>query len=80
MSAQIFLTPTPPVTYSASLVAKIVETILTGKAAFPAERTLIVNGIQESCLVSRSQGNVRLETPHLSVTYRAPAASHHARR
>ena len=80
VSTQIFLTPTPPVTYSASLVAKIVETILTGKAAFPAERTLIVNGIQESCLVSRSQGNARLETPHLSVTYQAPEASHHARR
>jgi hypothetical protein len=80
VSTQIFLTPTPPVTYSASLVAKIVETIVTGKAAFPAERTLIVNGIQESCLVSRSQNNARLETPHLSVTYQAPEASHHARR
>ena len=80
VSTQIFLTPTPPVTYSASLVAKIVETILTGKAAFPAERTLMVNGIQESCLVSRSRGNARLETPHLSVSYRAPEASHHARR
>ena len=80
VSTQIFLTPTPPVTYSASLVAKIVETIITGRAAFPAERTLTVNGIQESCLRSRAQGHVRLLTPHLAVTYRAPAASHHARR
>ena len=80
VSTQIFLTPVPPVTYSAALVAKIVETIVTGEAAFPAERTLTVNGIQEACLRSKGQGGERLETPHLAVTYRPPAASHHARR
>ena len=80
MSTQIFLTPTPPVTYSAALVAKIVETIVMGKAAFPAERTLIVSGILESCLKSRAKNQERLETPHLSVSYQAPLESHHMRR
>ena len=80
MSCQFFLTPTPNVTYSACLVAKIDEMLATGAAPFPAERTLIVCGVLESCLQSRHNGNERLETPHLDVVYRAPAASHHARR
>jgi len=80
VSTQIFLTPVPPVTYSAGLVAKIVETIVTGEASFPAERTLIVCGILESCLKSRAADHERLEPPHLSGSYQAPAASHHMRR
>ena len=80
ISTQIFLTPTPPVTYSASLVAKIFETMITGAAAFPAERTLIVNGIQEACLMSKAQNHNRIETPHLTTTYQSPSPSHHARR
>ena len=53
--------------------------IMTGKAPFPAERTLIVSGALESCLTSRQENNKRLETPHLKVEYQAPAESHHAR-
>ncbi len=80
VSTQFFLTPVPNVTYSACLVAKIVEMFQTGSAPFPAERTLIVSGMLESCLQSRAHGHQRLETPHLSVVYQAPAESHHARR
>lgn len=79
MSTQFFLPPTPNVTYSACLVAKIVEMIMTGVAPYPAERTLIVSGMLESCLTSRIQDYQRLETPHLRVEYRAPAESHHGR-
>ena len=79
VSTQFFLTPTPNVTYSACLVAKIVEMIENGRAPYPPERTLIVCGILESCLASRLQGEQRQETPHLDVAYRAPAESHHAR-
>ena len=78
VSCQFLLTPTPNVTYSACLVAKIDEMLATGAAPFPAERTLIVCGILESCLRSRHAGHRRLETPHLDVEYRAPEASHHA--
>jgi hypothetical protein len=78
-STQFFLTPTPNVTYSACLVAKIDEMIMTGKAPFPAERTLIVSGALESCLMSKAQQHKRLETPHLQVQYQAPAESHHGR-
>ena len=79
ISTQFFLPPTPNVTYSACLVAKIEEMLMTGKAPFPAERTLLVSGALESCLTSRIQEHQRLETPHLRVEYRAPAESHYAR-
>ena len=79
VSNQFFLSPTPNVTYSACLVRKIEEMITTGKAPFPAERTLIVSGALESCLKSRHQGNIRLETPHLDVKYATPAELQHAR-
>ena len=80
VSTQFFLTPTPNVTYSACLIAKIEELFETGIAPYPAERTLLVSGTLESCLTSRLQEHVRLETPHLNVEYRAPAESQHARR
>jgi len=79
LATQFFLSPTPNVTYSACLVAKIEEMIVTGRAPIPAERTLIVSGTLESCLESRVRGHVRLETPHLEVRYQAPAESQHAR-
>jgi hypothetical protein len=79
VSTQFFLPPTPNVTYSACLVAKIEEMIETGKAPYPAERTLIVSGALEACLNSKVQGHKKLETPHLKVSYQAPAESHHAR-
>ena len=80
VSTQFLLTPTPNVTYSACLIAKIEELFKTGVAPYPAERTMLVSGILESCLTSRVQGYRQLETPHLAVSYRAPAASQHARR
>ncbi len=80
VSTQFFLTPVPNVTYSACLISKIEELFETRKAPYPAERTLLVSGALESCLTSRHQGHVRLETPHLNVEYRAPAESQHARR
>ena len=79
VSTQFFLSPTPNVTYSACLVAKIEEMIETEKAPFPAERTLIVSGVLESCLNSKMEDHKTLKTPHLSVTYEAPDESHHAR-
>jgi len=78
-STQFFLSPEPNVTYSACLVRKIEELFDTGKAPYPVERTLLVSGMLESCLTSRLEGQKRLETPHLSVQYRAPQQSQHAR-
>ncbi len=78
IATQFLLTPIPNVTYSACLVAKIEEMIITGQAPYPAERTLLVSGMLESCLTSRVQNHERLATPHLNVTYQAPSTSQHA--
>jgi hypothetical protein len=79
LSTQFFLPPGPNVSYSACLVARIEDMLVTGAAPYPAERTLLVSGVLESCLTSRLQGKERRETPHLSVRYRAPAEPHHCR-
>lgn len=78
LSTQFLLTPTPNVTYSACLVSKIEEMFETGRAPYPVDRTLIVSGMLESCLTSKVQGYKKLETPHLSVRYKAPAGRHYA--
>ena len=78
-STQFLLTPEPNVTYSACLMSKAEQMFATGQAPYPVERTLIVSGILESCLTSRVQGHKRLETPELTVQYRAPRESQHFR-
>ena len=75
VSTQFLLPPSPNVVYSACLMAKAEEMFVSGRAPYPAERTLLVSGALERCLDSRLQGNIRLETPELAVSYRAPQAS-----
>jgi len=75
VSTQFFLTPVPNVTYSACLMNKVEEMFESGRAPYPVERTLLVSGMLESCLTSKVQNHARLETPHLSVKYQAPAKS-----
>lgn len=71
-SAQFFLSPEPNVTYSACLVHGIERMFETGVAPYPVERTLLVSGVLEACLTSKVQNHERLETPHLTVSYRPP--------
>jgi hypothetical protein len=75
VSTQFFLTPEPNVTYSACLMHQVEEMFESGIAPYPVDRTLLVSGVLESCLTSKAQSHARLETPHLSVTYKAPAKS-----
>jgi len=75
ISTQFLLTPEPNVTYSACLVHKIEEMFTTGRAPYPIERTLLTSGVLESCLDSKKQNSVRLETPALAVAYQPPAKS-----
>ncbi|MBM3754811.1 MAG: hypothetical protein FJW38_12635 [Acidobacteria bacterium] len=76
LSTQFFASPEPNVTYSACLAHKVAEMFETGKAPYPVERTLLVTGIIESGMRSRGRA---VETPHLAVRYRGPAASQYAR-
>ncbi len=78
LSTQFLLTPEPNATYSACLMHKVEETIASGGAPYPADRTLLAGGMLESCLTSKLQGHARLETPHLKVVYQAPQRSQFA--
>ena len=75
LSTQFLLPPQPNVTYSACLMAKAEEMFVTGRAPYPAERTLLVSGMLERCLESRFSGHIRLATPELDVRYKAPPTS-----
>ena len=75
LSTQFLLTPDPNVTYSACLMHRAEQMFESGAAPYPVERTLLVSGVLESCLTSKIQGHVRLETPHLTVSYKAPRES-----
>ena len=74
-STQFFLGPGPNVTYSACLMGKVEEMIVSGFAPYPVERTLLVSGTLERCLESRISDHCRLATPELSVSYQAPKTS-----
>ncbi len=75
LSTLVYLPPSPNVVYSAALMSKVEEMVLTGNAPYPAERTLLTSGLVEAGCQSLSQGGKRLETPHLSVSYQAPRKS-----
>jgi hypothetical protein len=75
ISTQFFLPPTPNVTYSGCLVAQIEEMLVTGRAPYPVERTQITSAMLDRLLDSRIDGNRRLQTPELDVTYQAPRDS-----
>jgi hypothetical protein len=51
------------------LSRNIEEMFVTGQPVYPVERTLLTTGTLEAALDSRYQGHVRLETPHLGITY-----------
>ena len=69
-AAEFFLAGDPHPHFSyLSLNAQ--DLFLTGKAAYPVERTLLVSGVLEALLESRHRGHVALDTPHLGISYRS---------
>jgi len=60
------------------LVDAIARMFLTAKTDYPVERTLLTTGALAMLMESRYQGQKRLETPMLKVTYQAPKASYFA--
>lgn len=74
LSTLFYLPDNPNVVYSAALMSKAEELFLTGKAPYPAERTLLTSGMVAAALQSLADGQ-RLETPHLAIRYSAPRSS-----
>jgi hypothetical protein len=57
------------------LVKGMERMFLTGKPPYPVERTLLTTGLTAAGVESLYRGQVRYETPHLAVRYRAPEES-----
>jgi len=79
LSTLFYLSPVPNVVHFAAQMSKVEEMVLTGRAPYPAERTLLTTGLVEAGVRSLAQGGKTLETPHLSVSYRAPRESQYVR-
>ncbi len=75
LSTLFYLPPNPNVVYSAALMSKVEEMVLTGKAPYPVERTLLTSGLVEAGMRSLASEEKRLETKHLAVRYQAPHKS-----
>jgi hypothetical protein len=78
-STQLYL-PMPPARTSLAnffspLVYNMERMFLTGKPAYPVERTLLTTGLTAAGVDSLHEGGKRLETPHLAIAYGAPAES-----
>jgi hypothetical protein len=60
-----------PWSHATGLTYQIEQLYLTRRAPYPVERTLLTTGALEALMDSSYQGNHRLETPHLKISYSA---------
>ena len=51
------------------LLQGVERMVMTGKPAWPGERTLMTSGALDALLISRSKGGARVETPQLTFKY-----------
>jgi hypothetical protein len=62
----------PPRWHFNYLAHHIERLMVTGKAPYPVERTLLTSGTLAALMDAGAQGRV-MDTPHLDVAYQAPA-------
>ncbi len=79
LSTEFWLQNGRPFSHFSALVHYIEQMLVTGRPAYPVERTLLTTGALAALMDSSYQGGKRLETPHLEVAYHAPKASLFAR-
>jgi hypothetical protein len=70
LSTLFYLPPAPNIGYSAALMSKAEALFVTGKPAYPIERTLLTTGLVAAGMQSLASGQKRLQTPHLDMRYR----------
>lgn len=75
VSTEMWLQPARPFSHFSGLVYHIEEMMITGKAPYPAERTLLTTGMLAALMDSSWKKGARIQTPHLAISYRAPKRS-----
>lgn len=70
-ATEFYLQGGDPFGHFSYLSLNVEEMFLTGRPTYPVERTLLATGVLDAAMTSRHQGHRRLETPELSVAYRA---------
>ena len=70
-ATEFYLQSGSPHAHFSYLSLNIEEMFVTGRPTYTVARTLLTTGILEAALDSRYRGHVRLETPHLDVSYRS---------
>ncbi len=68
-STQFWTQEARPAAHFTLFLHGIEELMQTGRARWNIERTLMTSGLLDALLVSRSKGNVRMETPQLQFAY-----------
>ena len=79
VSTWVHLPDKPPFGHFAHLLKAIEETIHSGRAVFPIERTLLTTGTLDRLLHSVAQNGRRFDTPELAIAYQPsdwPYANH----
>lgn len=72
----LFCLPAPPgARFFDAQVANLEKFFETGRAPYPAERTLLTTGVLDAAMTSHEKKGERVETPELDVKYVAPADS-----
>jgi hypothetical protein len=69
-STQFWTQEARPAAHFTLLLHGIESMILSGKPAWPVERTLLTSGVLDALLQSNVRGGMRIETPYLRVSYK----------
>ena len=69
LATEFYLQNESPHGHFSYLSLNIEEMFVTGQPTYRVARTLLTTGVLEAALDSRYQGHIRLETPHLDITY-----------
>jgi hypothetical protein len=69
LACHFYLQQPDPFGHFAYLVRTIDTLVQTGHAPYPVERTLLTTGILDAVMISKSEQNRQVQTPHLAIAY-----------